>query len=191
MKTKQPINIKRGLQRIWTVCSIFWAIVWISLTIYYFPEKPSDAALVKTQKNIIEAEEKAKQKKENLDKGKEELKNEESTVLSGDKLTVEEISKLTKVEKTKRTKKLIMKWTMEKEKAKKELKEKMADEQATRRFSKLLKIKYEENKKQYDFEMARYDEEKNRQSQQLFIALGLIPLMWGLLYIGFLDYRRI
>ena len=131
--------MRGGLQRIWTVCSIFWAILWISLTIYYFPEKPSDAGLVKTQKNIIEAEEKAKQKKENLDKGKEELKNKESTVLSGDKLTVEEISKLTKVEKTKRTKKLIMKWAKEKEKAKKELQE-TAGEQATRLFSKLLKI---------------------------------------------------
>jgi hypothetical protein len=33
--------------------------------------------------------------------------------------------------------------------------------------------------------MARYEEEKNRQSQQLFIGLGLVPVMWGLLYICF------
>ncbi len=150
MKTKPPINIKRGLQRIWTVCSIFWAMVLISLTIYYFPEKPSDTALVKIQKNIIEAEKSAaKQKKENLGKGKEDLKNK-VTVFPDDNRPIE----VTEAEF------ILLR----------------AD---------LLKNEYEKTKKNYDFDIARYEEEKNSQSQLLFIGLGLVPVMWGLLYIGF------
>ena len=151
METKPTINMRGGLQRIWTVCSILWAILWISLTIYYFPEKPSDKFLV--EKNAAIAN--AKQKERLEDEKIEELqkKNFNARTVEENIAVLDHLSSNNEIKRRGRA-------------------------QAIRLF-------YDQKQKDYPFAIARYDEEKNRQSQQLFIALGLIPAMWGLLYIGF------
>ena len=143
--------MRGGLQRIWTVCSIFWAILWISLTIYYFPEKPSDNFLV--EKNAAIAN--AKQKEILEDEKLEALKKKHYT----ERTAQENVAVANSVSSS--------------------------HELERRRRAQAIRLFYDQKQKDYPFAIARYDEEKNRQSQQLFIALGFIPAMWGLLYIGF------